>query len=102
MSVTEAITAEEFAQLFHHYHEVVARCFSGGDTLPNTWLEVEPRERRVLVATARLVLDDIASKQHAAESAQSADDSLSNSASTVSSADRRRYFAKPGQAEWGC
>jgi hypothetical protein len=101
MSVTEAITPEEFAQLFHHYHEVVARCFNGGDTLPDTWLDVEPRERRVLVATARLVLDDIASKQHAAESAQPSTDPQSNS-TPVSSADRRRYFAKPGQAEWGC
>jgi len=85
MSVQE-VSAEQFARLFHHYHEALAPdfgCANGSD--PNSWNEVPAGERRRMVTAARLALLELVS---------STDTDEENS--------RRRYFAKPGEAEWGC
>jgi hypothetical protein len=92
MSVEECVTAEELAQLIHRYHGVLTGCFDGC-TSTEPWEQVDPHQRRLMVATARLVLSDLASKQQAGEAASD----LSDRAPA-----NRRYFAKPGQAEWGC
>lgn len=93
MSVEECVSAEELAQLIHRYQGVLAGCFDGCTaTLP--WSEVDVHQRRFMIATARLVLSDLAAKQQAGESAAESDDRPEPS--------DRRYFAKPGQAEWGC
>jgi hypothetical protein len=83
MSIQE-VSPEQFAQLFHHYHEALAAdvgCANGSH--PDSWSEVPAGERRRMVTAARLALLELAS-------------------STDEENGRRRYFAKPGQAEWGC
>lgn len=132
MCVEECISAEELAQLFHRYHGVLTGCFDGC-TATAPWDQVDPHQRRLLIATARLVLSDLAAKQQAGESQEaheleSHDDEVngheahyhqpanghSRGISPASNAPtartnghhadpaNRRYFAKPGQAEWGC
>jgi len=122
MSVDECISPEELARLFHRYHGVLTGCFDGR-TATAPWEQVDAHQRRLLVATARLVLSDLAAKQHAGEALQSnADlriciaaesepgDSTHHDEAIPSDTDANlasrhldcRYFAKPGEAEWGC
>jgi len=110
MCVEECISAEELAQLFHRYHGVLTGCFDGrASTAP--WDQVDSHQRRLLIATARLVLSDLAAKQQAGESQEAesdrADDHQSPPSDAISRENgnhvaNRRYYAKPGQAEWGC
>jgi hypothetical protein len=76
MSIQEVVP-EQLAELFHHYHQALApeRC--------ETWDDVPAPERHRLVAAARLALLELATAATQHEQA-------------------RRYFAKPGEAEWGC
>ncbi|HXX76725.1 MAG TPA: hypothetical protein VEI50_16465 [Nitrospiraceae bacterium] len=88
MSVDQAFSAEELAQLFHQYRRILANCF--GCETPETeasWEDTRPKERKVMVATMRLVISDLAAKMK---------DSAPRPAA------RTNYFAKPGEAEWGC
>jgi hypothetical protein len=96
MPVDECISAEELAQLFHRYHGVLTGCFDGR-TATAPWDQVDSHRRRLLIATARLVLSDLAAKQQAGESQEPISDDEPQAASA-----NRRYYAKPGQAEWGC
>jgi hypothetical protein len=96
MPVDECISAEELAQLFHRYHGVLTGCFDGR-TATAPWEQVDSHQRRLLIATARLVLSDLAAKQQAGEAQEAAHDDEPQTASVD-----RRYYAKPGQAEWGC
>jgi hypothetical protein len=81
MSIQE-VSPEQFAQLFHHYNQALADDFRGGDeaTASEAWADVPAVERNRMVAAARLALQEA---QHNAR-------------------ESRRYFAKPGEAEWGC
>jgi hypothetical protein len=83
MSIQE-VAAEQLAELFHHYHQALGPDF-GCESKPNSeaWGQVPPEEKSRLVAAARLTLLELASKAEERE-------------------DTRRYFAKPGEAEWGC
>jgi len=76
------VSAEELAKLFHHYREALAHDFgcSGGEE--PSWDRAPQQERKLMVAAARLALLELA-----AEPAQPAS---------------RPYFAKPGEADWGC
>jgi len=82
MSIEE-VSAERFAQLFHCYHQALVGD-SGASTLhtKDAWENVPPTEKSKLIAAVRLALLEI----------------------EVVPSDRetRRYFAKPGEAEWGC
>ncbi|HXX76724.1 MAG TPA: hypothetical protein VEI50_16460 [Nitrospiraceae bacterium] len=83
MSIQE-VTAEELAKLFHHYHQALGPDFgSGKQSTAQAWDELPQREKSRAVAAARLTLLEIASTTREAQ-------------------DSRRYFAKPGEAEWGC
>ena len=88
----QTISAEELARLFHQYHRTLAPIFecegSGTDV---AWDGVRPRERKLMIATARLVLSDLIQLSRKNESASKSDE-----------IPVRPYFAKPGQAEWGC
>ena len=77
---TQEIFVQQFARLFHHYGEAVS---PEHDQQSASWKSVSPDERDRLVAAARLALLDLETN------ARMQDDS-------------RRYFAKPGEAEWGC
>ena len=83
MSIQE-VSAEQLAELFHHYHQALGPDF-GCASKPNaeTWEQVPQPEKGRLVAAARLALLELPSTASEPE-------------------DSRRYFAKPGEAEWGC
>jgi hypothetical protein len=77
-------SAEELAELFHHYHQALADDFGCKDNSTlESWNELPQKEKSRAVAAARLTLMEIASTTRAQE-------------------DAGRYFAKPGEAEWGC
>jgi hypothetical protein len=83
MSLQE-VSPEQLAELFHHYHQVLAPDF-GRNSAANeeTWPHIPEQEKNRLITAARMALTELRSeaKQHE---------------------DRSRYFAKPGEAEWGC
>ena len=82
MSIQE-VTPEQLAELFHHYHQALAPDFGCATTSnPEAWERVPQQEKNRLVAAARLALLELTSTQ--------------------SDPDWKRYFAKPGEAEWGC
>lgn len=79
------VSAEKLAQLFHHYRGALAHDFDCKDLdeAVASWDRAPQSERRLMVAAARLALLELAT----AESQGSVD---------------RAYFAKPGEADWGC
>jgi hypothetical protein len=83
MSIQE-VSAEQLAELLHHYHQALGLDFSC-ESKPDAeaWDQVPQPEKKRLVAVARLALLELTSMVTKAE-------------------DSRRYFARPGQAEWGC
>ena len=83
MSIQEA-SAERFAQLFHQYQHALAKDFNGASSVHSTdaWADVPPAGKSLMVAAARLALLEV--------------ERLPSERQT------RRYFAKPGEAEWGC
>lgn len=83
MSIQE-VSAEQLAELFHHYHQALAPDFgAAGNSQSESWKDVPQQEKSRMVAAARLAL-------------------LELHASIDSHNDSSRYFAKPGEAEWGC
>jgi hypothetical protein len=83
MSIQE-VSAEQLAELFHHYHQALAPDFGRqAEQDHRAWRDVPQQDRSRMVAAARLALLEIDSLHPEPE-------------------DRRRYFAKPGEAEWGC
>ena len=86
MSLQE-VSPEQLAELFHHYHQdhqALAPDFHcSSQSHPETWQQVPQQERSRLVAAARLGLLELSSKAAQRE-------------------DSRRYYAKSGEAEWGC
>ena len=83
MSIQE-VSPEHLAELFHHYQQALApdlQC--GRKPFSETWDRVPAPEKNRLIAAARLAL-------------------LELSAVARERLDSQRYFAKPGDAEWGC
>jgi len=83
MSIQE-VAPEQLAELFHHYHQALTPDVHCASKPPSeTWDDVPAREKCRLIAAARLALLELAAtvREHEAS---------------------RRYFAKPGDAEWGC
>jgi hypothetical protein len=84
MSTIQDVSAEQLARLFHHYQEALAQ---DGDSHENgqesSWDRTPQNERKRMVAAARLALLELATAP----------------AQTTPS---RKYFAKPGEADWGC
>ena len=91
MSTIQDVSAEQLAKLFHHYREALAHdrevLVHGGDEgreeESSAWDRTPQDERRLLVAAARLAL-------------------LELSTTPARSHASRKYYAKPGEAEWGC
>ncbi|MFZ1915995.1 MAG: hypothetical protein WAU58_00355 [Terriglobales bacterium] len=83
MSIQE-VSAERFAQLFHQYQHALANDFNGSSSVHSTdvWADVPPSEKSLMIAAARLALLEVELLPSERQS--------------------RRYFAKPGEAEWGC
>jgi hypothetical protein len=82
MSIQE-VAPEQLAVLFHHYHQALAPDFPCASKPSETWDHVPTREKSRLIAAARLALLELTATGREHE-------------------DSRRYFAKPGDAEWGC
>jgi hypothetical protein len=83
MSLQE-VSPEQLAELFHHYHQALAPDFHySSKSHPEAWEQMPQQERSRLIAAARLALLELASNAAQRE-------------------DSRRYYAKPGEAEWGC
>lgn len=86
MSISiQDVSAEQLARLFHHYHQTLSPTpdFGKGSESTGSWEDVPPQERRRLVTAAGLTLIELDSTDPQAK-------------------ESRRYFAKPGEAEWGC
>jgi hypothetical protein len=83
MSLQEVLP-EQLAELFHHYHQALApdlavdrkACF-------DSWEQVPSPEKKRMITAARLALLEL----------------LANGQQREGS---RKYFAQPGEAEWGC
>lgn len=83
MSIQE-VAPEQLAELFHHYHQALApesQCPSRPPA--ETWDHMPAREKNRLIAAARLALLELTTTAREHE-------------------ESRRYFAKAGEAEWGC
>ncbi len=80
---TEEVFVQQFAKLFVHYREALTVHRDSMTSLESQeWNEVPEVERERMVAAARLALIEIED--------------------TTTNGERRRYFATPGEAEWGC
>jgi hypothetical protein len=91
MSVEQTISAEELAKLFYQYHQTLAPIFECETSeTPASWEAARSKERKLMIATARLVLSDLATLGKQRETAAREE------------SDSRSHFAKPGEAEWGC
>jgi len=79
------VSAEELAELFHHYRAALAHDFDchSGETAAFSWERTPQQERKLMVAAARLALLELAT-------------------ASVQTDTKRPYFAKAGEAEWGC
>ncbi len=92
MSTIQDVSAEQLAKLFHHYREALAHdrdalahdgTDDGREEESSAWDRTPQNERRVMVAAARLAL-------------------LELSTTPLPSRPSRKYYAEPGEAEWGC
>ena len=82
MSIQE-VSAEKLAELFYHYHQALASDLGTPASIAKAWNELPATEKTRVVAAARLALLEISSTAKERE-------------------DSRRFFVKPGEAEWGC
>lgn len=76
---TQEVFVQQFVRLFQHYREAL----SPEQQETPSWKTVSPDERHRLVAAARLAILELETDTRAEDSS-------------------RRYFATPGEAEWGC
>jgi len=85
MASIQEVSAEELAKLFHHYQEALAQDFNcePSPEAAASWDETPQNQRKRMIAAARLALLELASTAQE----RKAD---------------RNYFAKPGEADWGC
>jgi hypothetical protein len=79
---TEEVFVQQFAKLFVHYRDALTLDSATGRQI-GEWNDIPDAERERMVAAARLALIEIESTGKSHE-------------------DSRRYYAKPGSAEWGC
>lgn len=78
--LVEEIRAEQLAEVFHHYHQTLNENSRAVATAPEEpWSELPEPDKDRMIAAARLTLLELDSETT-----------------------RRKYFAKPGEAEWGC
>jgi hypothetical protein len=85
MSTIQDVSAEQLAKAFHHYREALAHngsCQAGEEEL-SSWDRAPQDERKLMVAAARLALLELA-------------------APSAEPGPGRKYYAKPGEADWRC
>jgi len=84
MSTIQDVSAEQLAKAFHHYREALGRDCDGHGVKEDvsSWERTPQSERKLLVAAARLALLELAT-------------------APAQPNRTRKYYAKPGEAEWG-
>jgi hypothetical protein len=82
MATIQDVSAEQLAKLFHHYREALAHDGCAQEE-SSAWEHKPQQERKLMVAAARLALLELSTPPAYATS-------------------DREYFAKPGEADWGC
>ena len=88
ISTIQEVSAEQLAKLFFNYHEALAHdcCDNNGTEHQkpeaSSWERTPQHERKLMVAAARLTL-------------------LELSTTPAHSQPGRKYYANPGDAEWG-
>ncbi|MBZ5657747.1 MAG: hypothetical protein LAO56_20985 [Acidobacteriia bacterium] len=84
MSIQE-VSAEELAKLFYQYEGTLSENFHGlrKEDASLSWEQVPQNERELMVAAARRTLQELGAPVEKERVV-------------------RRYFAKPGEANWGC
>jgi hypothetical protein len=81
---TQEVFVQQFARLFQHYQEALSPEIEQPSTAQTeAWKTVPPDERHRMVAAARLAILELETNARVED-------------------DSRKYFAKPGEAEWGC
>ena len=81
---TQEVFVEQFARLFHHYQEALSPASQEPPEPPShSWNSVPADDRDRLMAAARLAILEMETNAHR-------------------EGNPRKYFAKPGEAEWGC
>jgi len=75
------VDAEQLARLYYHYHEALAQDSEKANDKSSSWESTPQPERRRMIAAARLALLELA-------------------APAVPK--KRKYYATPGEADWGC
>lgn len=84
MSTLQDVNAEQLAKVFHHYHEALAHdCDEHTGEGTSSWERASQSERKLMVAAAQLTL-------------------LELSTTPASTRPSRKYYAKHGEADWGC
>ena len=85
MSTIQDVSAEQLAKLFHHYREALAHggANHGIKEESSSWDRAPQNERKLMVAAARLALIELAT-------------------SPAPPSPSRKYYATPGEADWGC
>src|ERR1700756_3012010 len=83
MSTIQEVNAEHLAKLFHNYREALARDCGAHEAEASSWERTPQSERQLMVAAARLALIEL-------------------STTPTPSQPGRKYYAKPGEADWGC
>jgi hypothetical protein len=64
MQSPQSISAEELAQMFYNYRDALASDFGfQSNEGCITWDEIQPASRNLMVASARLVLRELADRQ---------------------------------------
>ena len=107
MSIQE-VAPEQLAQLFHHYHQALTADSNGSsDAQSESWEQVPQQEKKRLVSAAGLTLLELSAtptKEEGPRRTVMAEQASITADNTCTSAlgDEPTYFAKPGEAEWGC
>jgi hypothetical protein len=84
MQMLQEVNAEELARLFHHYKEALAHDWAAlKEQESSSWDRTPQSERKLMIAAARLTLLDLSAPPEPAK-------------------EHRKYFAQPGEADWGC
>jgi hypothetical protein len=84
MQTIQEVNAEQLAKLFHHYRVALEQdCGSSNDRSNSSWDHAPNDERKLMIAAARLAL-------------------LELSTTPAPATNSRKYYAKPGEADWGC
>ena len=81
---SQELFVQQFARLFHHYREALEpETAQTTDAAQSAWIALPLEERHRMVGAARLALLELETNSDRED-------------------ESRKYFAKPGEANWGC